>query len=189
MNRNLLIIVLTIIVLGGGAFIFLNSNGSILNLGKNLEVSRENEMTGPPQEDKMVKELDEKTAMEMKTLLYQYSGELSDVTDGGKIRGITTNGQALGVAKSNYDGEQYLLLATFENLPNPQGDDFYEGWIVQKDPFMFLSTGIVKEIDGVYTNAYKSGEDLTNYNFYVLTIEPNDGDPAPADHIVEGTMQ
>lgn len=38
-------------------------------------------------------------------------------------------------------------------------------------------------------NTYSSGEDLTDHNFYVLTIEPDDGNPAPADHIVEGTLK
>jgi len=188
MSRNLIILVVVVLVIGGGAFFFLNSSGSsYLSFLQTSEVEEESMMEGNPREDEMVKEVDEDAAMEMKDLLYQYKGELSDVTT-GEVQGINTGGEATGVAKSNFDGEQYLLLATFEGLPEPASDDFYEGWIVQKDPFMFISTGIVKKVDGVYTNVYKSGEDLTNYDFYVLTIEPNDGDPAPADHILEGTM-
>lgn len=189
MSRNLIILVAVLLVLAGGAFFFLNSSGSsyLSFLNSSDVAEEEGMMDGEPQEDALVKEMDESTMNEMADLLYQYEGQLVDVTS-GEVRGINTNGEALGVAKSNYDGTQYLLYATFESLPDPNEDDFYEGWIVQKDPFMFLSTGIVNQVNGVYTNAYKSGEDLTNYDFYVLTIEPNDGDPAPADHILEGTM-
>jgi len=181
MVKNILILFFVLIVIGGGVYYFLNKNQTATD-------TNEQKMEGVPLDDEMIIEVDEKDVASMMGMTYQYVGELIDVTK-GEIRGINTQGLTKGIAKSNFDGEQYLLLATFENLPEPAGDDFYEGWIVQLDPFMFLSTGIVKKVDGVYTNVYKSGEDLTNYNFYVLTIEPNDGDPAPADHIVEGTMQ
>ena len=78
---------------------------------------------------------------------------------------------------------------TFENLPNPVGTDFYEGWIVRKGlRFDVISSGRVEKVGGVYTNTYSSGQDLTDHDFYVLTIEPDDGDPAPAGHILEGTL-
>jgi len=37
-------------------------------------------------------------------------------------------------------------------------------------------------------NNFTSDIDYSSYDFYVLTLEPNDGDPAPADHIVEGAV-
>lgn len=187
MNRNTLIIIGALILFGVGAVFVLNSDG-LLNQN-NEEESAENEMSGAPQADEATKETDTATANEMKDLLYKFSGNLADVTNGEDVRGVNTGGEATGIAKSNWDGNQYLMFATFENIPDPQGEDFYEGWVVQREPFMFISTGVVEQVDGSYTNAYRSDQDLTSYDFYVLTIEPNDEDPAPADHIVEGEMK
>lgn len=118
----------------------------------------------------------------------QYKGELRDVTMGKEVRGIQTNGTASGESSASFVDGTYSLTATFSNLPNPQGDEFYEGWVVQRQPFKFISTGKLTKVDGVYTNSFESDVDYTSYDQYVLTIEPNDGDPAPADHIVEGVM-
>lgn len=186
MNRNVLIAVGILIVVGIGATYAIN-NGLLDNNSQQEEVE-DNKMAGTPKEDEAQKAVDQATIQEMRGLLYQFSGELSDVTEGAEIRGITTEGNATGVAKANWDGSQYLMVASFENLPEPQGEDFYEGWIVRQDPFEFISTGKAVLVDGVYVNGYRSDMDLTEYDFYVLTLEPNDGDPAPADHIVEGTM-
>lgn len=184
MNRNVVIGIGIVLIVGVVGIFLINSD--LLN--KSQVNEEKDEMSGAPQADESLKAVDEETAMEMKELLYTYSGDLADVTGGNEVRGVNTEGQAKGLAKSNWDGSQYLLIATFENLPEPANDDFYEGWIVQKEPFQFISTGKLEMVDGVYTNAYRSDQDLTSYDFYVLTIEPNDGDPAPADHILEGTM-
>jgi hypothetical protein len=184
MNRNVMVGLVALFVIGVGAILLLNSN--LFN--KAPVEAEKNEMSGSPQSDESKKAVDLETTMEMKELLYQYSGELTDVTNAEDVRGINTGGNASGVAKSNWDGSQYLLFATFENLPEPTADDFYEGWIVREEPFAFISTGKVEVVDGVYTNSYRSDQDLTEYNVYVLTLEPNDDDPAPADHIVDGTM-
>lgn len=118
---------------------------------------------------------------------FQYKGLLSDVTK-GSIRGTNTNGNATGIARAGFD-ETYSLRVTFENLPDPAGDDFYEGWVVRRgEDFNVISTGPVGKIEDQYINVYMSNTDFTDHDFYVLTLEPNDGDPAPADHIVEGTM-
>lgn len=124
---------------------------------------------------------------ETNQLTYTYQGSLKDVTR-GVVRGITTNGTAQGSAMADFREGTYQLLATVENLPEPLNGDFYEGWVVQKRPFKFISTGKLERVNGVYTNRYTAAQDFTSYTQYVLTIEPDDGDPAPAAHIVEGEM-
>jgi len=141
-----------------------------------------------PTEDTMMKGTDETMEKEMMEMIYQFIGNLVDVTLGKTITGINTGNNATGVAQANFEDNTYSLLATFENLPDPKGTDFYEGWVVRKSPFDVISTGKIEKKNGVYTNMYSSGQDLTDHDFYVLTIEPNDGDPAPAEHILEGTM-
>jgi len=107
-----------------------------------------------------------------------YLGELKDV-DGGRVS---------GTVRSTYDDDKgaFVLVADFKNLPALEGTDFYEGWIVRKGIFFdVISMG--KAVGN--TNAYMSETDLTDHAFYVLTVEPDDGDPAPAKHVLEGTLK
>jgi hypothetical protein len=119
------------------------------------------------------------------------SGTLIDVTEGKTVRGILTGGTAEGTVSAGFSVDQYSLEAVFNNLPEPQGTDFYEGWVVRRGiSSSIISTGrAVQEDGGTYSNVFTSSDDLTEYDFYVLTLEPDDGDPAPADHILEGELQ
>ena len=70
-------------------------------------------------------------------------------------------------------------------MPEPEPGFFYEGWVVRAEPFNFISTGVAS----LDENVFEADQDLTDHDLYVLTIEPDDGDPAPAAHILEGTMR
>jgi hypothetical protein len=109
---------------------------------------------------------------------FMYQGELLDVADSG----------ASGFAEAGIIESTYRLRATFNNLLDPQGTDFYEGWVVRRAPLDIISTRRVEKIDANYVNVFASPTNLTDHDFYVLTIEPDDGDPAPADHVVEGVL-
>jgi hypothetical protein len=109
---------------------------------------------------------------------YEYTTDLIDVN----------NGNATGTVYAKQKDNNYMLYATFENLPKLNDDFFYEGWIVRKSPLSVLSTGKTFIEDGQHQNNFLAEGDLTDHDFYVLTLEPNDGDPAPADHILEGTL-
>jgi hypothetical protein len=140
------------------------------------------------QKDGMMKEMDDAMMESMKTMNFDFSGALIDVTKSQTIRATVFDGNSSGTAQSNFNESGYNLLVEFGNIPDPSGTDFYEGWIVRKSPFHVISTGKVTLVDGVYQNAYASGQNLSDHDFYVLTLEPDDNDPAPADHILEGTM-
>ena len=108
---------------------------------------------------------------------FDYNAILEDVT----------GGTAVGTAGA-YFNEVYYLYAQFEGLPHPEEGYFYEGWIVRENPLSVISTGEAKRSLGEYSNSYNSETDLTDNDLYVLTLEPDDGDPAPAEHILEGRM-
>jgi len=110
---------------------------------------------------------------------YTYSGLIKDVV----------GGKASGLAEAKYEDSIYSLYVNFANLLEPVNGDFYEGWLVRKDPFDYISTGKVEKIGGIYSNLYKSKKNLVDYNIYVLTLEPDDGDPDPAKHILEGALK
>jgi hypothetical protein len=109
---------------------------------------------------------------------FSYSGELVDVS----------GGQAAGIAQAGFVDGTYNLLAEFANLSDPEEEFFYEGWVVRNQPLSVISTGRVDKNNGVYKNIFSSIQNLIGHSFYVLTLEPDDDDPAPAEHILEGTM-
>ncbi len=125
---------------------------------------------------------DQETAVETQPSIEapEYTALLEDVTGG------EASGEAL--AKFDTETNKYTLHVTFKNLPALENEDFYEGWIVRKNPTSVLSTGETEIKDGTHINVFTADEDLTDHDFYVLTLEPNDGDPAPDKHILEGTL-
>ncbi len=108
---------------------------------------------------------------------FELSAELEDVT----------GGDASGLAQAKYEDDEYTMVARFRNLPEPEGSDFYEGWVVK--PGSVISSGKAEKVDGEYENRFTSEEDLTGNTDYVLTIEPDDGNPKPAGHVLEGTLE
>jgi len=100
-----------------------------------------------------------------------------------------SGGQASGLARANFAEGVYILEAKFENLPKPQGNDFYEGWLVRKQPLSVISVGKVAKKEGVYINTYISEQDLIDHNFYVLTLESDDNNSDPARHVLEGALE
>jgi len=192
----LVLVIIAVVIVIGVAYHLINpSTPQVITEDKEDKMMKDADteammMKTDPVEDVMMKEIDDVSMKEMMTMTYTYSGQLHDVTEGSTIRGITTGGSGSGIAQANFKEGIYDLFVTFENISDPRSTDFYEGWIVRRGAsFSVLSTGRVdKDADGIYTNTYRSGEDLTDHDFYVLTIEPDDGNPAPADHIVEGVL-
>lgn len=123
--------------------------------------------------------------IDVNEVAYTHVAELVDVTGGKEIRGVATDGNAGGTASARIVDDVYEVKAVFRGLPDPQWDDFYEGWIVRKSPLSVISTGKAIKVNGAYENSYMSGTDMLDHGRYVLTLEPDDGDPAPAAHIVE----
>ena len=124
--------------------------------------------------------------------------ELEDLIKNGAEREIkkrarlddVSGGDATGDVTLSQDGETYILEGVFSELPALEKDYFYEGWLVQQEPFSFISTGELVSLGSMeYSNEYSSNADLEVYTSYVLTLEPDDGDPAPADHILDGELE
>lgn len=135
-----------------------------------------------PPRDASKEEVDDDVRAMIPTLLFDMQGELEDVS----------GGDATGVVKATFKDGVYYMHAEMDRLPDPEtfGEGyFYEGWIVRTENLHVLSTGVVDvDITGHGENTYTSKQNWSDHDFFVLTIEPDDGDPAPADHILEGRM-
>lgn len=75
-------------------------------------------------------------------------------------------------------------------LPDPPLGYFYEGWLIRSKPFDFFSTGrFIQHADDLrWYLLYESDDDKMDYRKVIVTLEPDDGDPAPADHVLEGVF-
>lgn len=111
--------------------------------------------------------------------IVRYDATLADVT----------GGDASGAATVIVDAGQYNVIATFENLPELEEGFFYEGWVVREEPLSVVSTGALTNDTGAWLNVYQPTEDYSDHLKYVLTLEPDDGDPAPADHVLSGIFE
>ncbi len=147
------------------------------------------EMVDAMEEDEMMMEVDDVMISALREPDYTHKGKLVAVADDA------ATGPENGLVWSVYnaDEEMYTLYATFDGLPVVDAEEFfYEGWIVRKgDNMSVVSTGAV-EYDAdlkQWVNRYQTATDLSDHDFYVLTLEPNDDDSAPADHILEGTLE
>lgn len=103
---------------------------------------------------------------------------LKDVTGG------SASGEAWVVIE---DGTTYHKVVAI-NMPKLENEDFYEGWLVKSPAALgFFSTGemIYSEDEGIWILEYETEGDKSDYPTIVITLEPNDGDPAPALHILE----
>lgn len=186
-SSQLGLIVLVVVVIAGA--LMLTNNDDVMEKTEKGDAMMENVMKEDDKmmmadsmsEDAGMMKMDSDKMMMMKDKDYHYSGDLADVS----------GGTATGTAMADYSADEgYMLYATFDGLPALEEGFFYEGWVVRRgDDFSVISSSALEMVDGVYTNSYASETDLTDHTFYVLTLEPDDGDPAPAEHILEGVME
>ncbi|MEK7615264.1 MAG: anti-sigma factor [Patescibacteria group bacterium] len=108
------------------------------------------------------------------------SAALADVTTGGSF----------GLAHATFQNGSYLLVSKMGNLPEPQNGFFYEGWIVRRgDVMRVMSLGRAQLVENQYVITFRSRVDLSDHDFFVLTLEPSDNNPVPAEHILEGMFR
>ncbi|MEK7094588.1 MAG: anti-sigma factor [Patescibacteria group bacterium] len=101
-----------------------------------------------------------------------------------------TGRQGSGTATSSFlDGEfQHIVVS---NLPDPGAGYFYEVWLIRSKPFDFFSTGrLIQHADDLkWYLIYSGKEDKTDFLKVVVTIEKDDRNAAPGEHILEGILK
>jgi hypothetical protein len=97
------------------------------------------------------------------------------------------------VDQSDSSGKAYRLVkggklyhAVVANMPDPSGDNKYEGWLVQPSPLKFFSTGVMeKNEQGSWVLEFEVDGAFSEYYRVVITLETI-VDPVPEKHIIEG---
>ncbi len=130
-------------------------------------------------EEELVEAMTEAEKIEIETQVTSDGAEQASLTQ-------VTGGQASGTARRRYDDKFYLKVIA-SGLPALEKGFFYEGWLVGEDGF--FSTGRMAVFaDGRAELYYTAQEDKSDFSSVVITLEPEDGDPAPADHVIEGSF-
>ena len=97
-----------------------------------------------------------------------------------------SGGDSTGVAFIER-GNAVLNHGVAADLPELEGNNFYEGWLVKQQPELeFFSTGdMILQTDGAYTIDFTSKFPYEDYNFVAVTLETIK-DATPEKHILEG---
>lgn len=190
MKRTVLMGLLALVLIGGGCFANSSTDQPTeIDRDAILFEARENGLIMSEDEVEAMRttgviEMPATSTLDVEEALNQdftgwSSAALADVTGGGSF----------GLAYTQYVDGTYTLVAKLGGLPEPAQGYFYEGWVVRRgDTPSVVSTGPAV-VSGVwYGNVFSTTTDLSDHDFYVLTLEPDDGDPAPAEHILEGVI-
>ncbi len=102
----------------------------------------------------------------------------------GTIIGSATRGEK--------DKHYYLTINT--DLPEIDREKFfYEGWILRKVPYDYVSVGdLVTNEEGKFVLEWEasiSPELYSAYSSVIITLEPKDGNSDPSTHVLEGTFE
>lgn len=97
-----------------------------------------------------------------------------------------SGGQAVGTAWRHASEKKFALKVEASKLAGLDKGFFYEGWLVSDKGF--FSTGRMAEVNGEGKLYYQADEDKSEFKGVVITREPEDGDPAPAAHVLEGNF-
>ena len=93
---------------------------------------------------------------------------------------------AHGTGWRHFDGEKFYHKVEAGGLSALEKGFFYEGWLVSDEGF--FSTGRMAEIEGKGSLYYIVDENKADFQGVVVTIELEDGDLAPGQHILEGSF-
>jgi hypothetical protein len=98
--------------------------------------------------------------------------------------------RANGVTQAHQFEDGYYLHTITLNVEPAADGYFYEGWIV-KGPSV-ISTGHLSNYFGDSRHSLRFTEDSADYTGHtkvIITLEPDDGNPAPAEHVAEGDLK
>lgn len=98
-----------------------------------------------------------------------------------------SGGQGYGDGYRTQEATLFIYKAAV-TLAEPTGGNFYEAWLFNPTLGNFISLGKMSKMLDRWIISYESETDYSDFTKMVITSEPNDNDPAPAKHILEGNF-
>ena len=101
------------------------------------------------------------------------------------VEGFAAN----GVTQSHLFEDGHFVHSVNLNIEPAEDGYFYEGWLVKGSDI--ISTGHMSNYfgDSRHNLKFEADEDYTGHLKVVVTLEPDDGDPAPAGHVAQGKLK
>ena len=89
-----------------------------------------------------------------------------------------------GNATAEFSAEKFAL-EVFANLPLPEGEKFYEAWIIRVEPLDQISVGrlVPEGEEGSFAVRFETPENLSDYGRVSITLEPE------SETILEGVFE
>ncbi len=140
---------------------------------------------------KSIEKLDYVPSDKSVDIKYQYFSNLAEVLENKKIADVTFKERLKGSVKITFLNNSYLLIASFENLPDLKNGKFYNAWLTKEKDFSdILDLKKALKVSGLYTNAYSSEKDLTDYDIYILSIEDDNKTETPSSfQVLKGKIE
>jgi hypothetical protein len=101
-----------------------------------------------------------------------------------------TGGESFGLAHATFANGIFTVVADLGNLTQPAENFVYEGWLVKRgEAMMLVDLGTVTATEKGHALVFTSSQDLSEYDFFVLTLETIDGSSTAEEHILEGRFR
>lgn len=101
-----------------------------------------------------------------------------------------TGGSRFGLTHTRFFGGVFTLIAQMGGLTELADNLTYHGWLVKRgDGMRVVDLGTVQKINEGFFLVYQSKQNFSSYDFFVLTLEPDDGNNTPAEHLLEGLIR
>lgn len=168
-----LVAVCLVVIVGGGVW--------WIRQAKPKEEQVNSQITLEPAKQITAKLVPPMSEPEKKTIDEIFTNEGAEVTMLKDVSG----GQAVGTAW-RHQGKKFVLKMEVSRLTGLDKGFYYEGWLVGDTGF--FSIGRLGEDGGIGKIYYQTDEDKSQYRGLVITEEPEDGEAAPAKHILEGSF-
>jgi hypothetical protein len=109
-----------------------------------------------------------------------------------ELRDVTSNVTIGHATRGEKDKHYYFTLNT--DLPEIDRERFfYEGWILRKVPYDYVSVGdLVTNDEGKFVLEWEadvSPEIYAAYTTVIVTLEARDGNPDPSTHVLRGVFE
>lgn len=115
--------------------------------------------------------------------------EIPEDVEKAELKDVT-GGTSVGFATRKFEQGRFTH-SVLADLPDPEGDLFYEAWLVRGSPgdpnFALISTGKMRLAKGGYVLDFESTTDYRDYQNVVITLEEV-FDNNPEEHILEGSF-
>ena len=101
-----------------------------------------------------------------------------------------TGGESYGLAHATFENGLYKLRVEMGSLTEPSETFSYQGWLVKRGEAMIIvNIGTAVKTETGYSMVFTSSQDLSEFDFFVLTLEQTGGLSTPEEHILEGSFR